>query len=181
MGGRGSGKERRGWKGGGADVSDNLRSSSKDSYSISNKVSSFAPNGQPSSLSQLPELLTPRRPHLHIRDTILPVLPPTDHANLALDIPNNASILILVSNLALSETIQLLFTHRIHIHCECETDEEAQQRHKHGNVPAVLVSRETAHGGEESAAGDGGHDEGGAAFGVFAETADAEGEDEGEL
>jgi len=136
----------------------------------------------PASLSQLPELLTSRRPHLHIRDTVFPVLlPPGHHANLALNVPNNVPSVILVPDLALSEAIQLLLRHRVDIDGEGETDEESQQRHKHGNVPAVLVGCETAHGREEGTTGDGGHDEGRAAFGVFAETADAEGENEREL
>ena len=60
---------------------------------------------------------------------------------------------------------------------EGKGNEEANERNAHGDVVAFVVGHEASQGGEESAAGDGRHDPGGAALGVAAQAADREGED----
>lgn len=64
-----------------------------------------------------------------------------------------------VTDLGLTETVELLCVVGVAVDCVAEADEEADERDEHADVPAVLFAGKTSNGGEEGTTTDGGDDE----------------------
>lgn len=90
------------------------------------------------------------------------------------------AVLVPVPDLRLAEAVQLPSADGIKVNGESEGDEEADEGDDHGDVVIAMVGHEAGERGEQGAAADRGHDPGGPAFGVPAQTADREREDGGE-
>src|SRR2546423_1114009 len=93
------------------------------------------------------------------------------------DVSNDsATTLITVSNLGLTEAIQLACLHRIEVNWECEGDDEAAERDNHGDVVTSLVCKQTCERREKRATADGSDNPGRAALGVATETTKRQGQ-----
>ena len=92
----------------------------------------------------------------------------------------DSTILIMVANRSLTETIQLLCAEGVQVDGESKSDEESGERNAHGEMIACMIGGKSRQRRKERTTADGRDDPGRAALGVAAQTTDGERKDGGE-